>query len=301
MSGADSGIETGSESNGSTTMSVESPPRVNNDPPDPPRHPSEEDSGAPAAPEAPAGLCFQNVVPLPDQNGYSCLQEGGLLYDEPSRHPCVGKMRHAHRKGVRWWPNSCLKGRDVLSERKLRIGAITNKVDLVHRLLMNGVNPRAADERRRTALHFAACKGNLLIVKMLLEYGANPNQKDIVGNTALHLAVCTSHTEVITLLLKAGTDVNSLDNSGRTPLHLAQSKLRLLQMDLAKSSESLKQEVMQVIEMMQVYLQRSGKSAECDLLGTFSTRIRLHQTRQEVDNDVQDLLSSLAHLSLHKT
>lgn len=39
---------------------------------------------------------------------------------------------------------------------------------------------------------------------------------------------------------------------------------------------------MQVIEMMQVYLQRSGKSAECDLLGTFSTRIRLHQTRQEV-------------------
>lgn len=72
------------------------------------------------APEAPAGLCFQNVVPLPDQNGYSCLQEGGLLYDEPSRHPCVGKMRHAHRKGVRWWPNSCLKGRDVLSESSPR-------------------------------------------------------------------------------------------------------------------------------------------------------------------------------------
>lgn len=295
MSGADSGIDTGSESNGSTTMSVGSPPRMNPDP---------EGAEAPgSSEEPPAGLCFQNVHP--SQYGYACAGTQGrcLSQGQPLQHACLGKMRSSQKRSARWRHTlgSSPRSKDLLGERKLRIAAITNKVDLVHKLLESGVNPCASDERQRTALHFAACKGNLSVVNLLLEHGANPNQKDIVGNTALHLAVCTSHTQVITLLLKAGTDVNSLDNSGRTPLHLAQSKLRLLKMDLAKSSDTLKQEVMQVIEMMQVYLQRSGKSAECDLLGTFSTRIRLHQTRQEVDKDVQDLLSSLAHLSLHKT
>lgn len=300
MSGTDSGIDTGSESNGSTSMSVGSPPRQN------PDHeqadPQDEDAAEP--------LFFRNVAPL----SVHCLSAmavepaGSLCKStsedtESSPRAWLGKMRMQHRRAHRWrhLPGHCSSTRDIISERKLRIAAITNQIPLARQLLEDGVNPCAADDRRRTALHFAACKGHLQIIKMLLEHGANPNQRDIVGNTALHLAVCTSHTEVITQLLKAGTDVNSLDNSGRTPLHLAQSKLRLLKVDMSKSSENVKQEVIKVIEMLQIYLQRSGKPAESDLLGAFSTRLRLHQTRQEVDNDVQDLLSSLAHLSLHKT
>lgn len=304
MSGTDSGIETGSESNGSTSMSVGSPPRLNAD--NDQVEPQDEEVGEPAAP------FFRSVQPLAVQclgamatESSSSLHGHGTMEDGDSSSPraWLGKIRMQHRRAYRWrhLPGNGSAFRNIIGERKLRIAAITNQIPLVRRLLETGVNPCAADERSRTALHFAACKGHLEIIKMLLEHGADPNQRDIVGNTPLHLAVCTSHTEVITHLLKAGTDVNSLDNSGRTPLHLAQSKLRVLKVDVSKSSENVKQEVMNVIEMLQVYLQRSGKPAESDLLGAFSTRLRLHQTRQEVDNDVQDLLSSLAHLSLHKT
>ncbi|KAH9365423.1 hypothetical protein HPB48_003213 [Haemaphysalis longicornis] len=227
MSGTDSGIDTGSESNGSTSMSVGSPPRQNADHEQ--ADPQDEDAAEP--------VFFSSVAPLAVQ----CLSAMAVEPTESlcrsaaddekfSTRPWLGKMRMQHRRLHRWrfLSGLCSRTRDIVT-------------------------------------------------------------------------VCTSHTEVITQLLKAGTDVNSLDNSGRTPLHLAQSKLRLLKVDMSKSSENVKQEVIKVIEMLQVYLQRSGKPAESDLLGAFSTRLRLHQTRQEVDNDVQDLLSSLAHLSLHKT
>ena len=120
------------------------------------------------------------------------------------------------------------------------------------------------------------------IVKLLLEYGADPNQKDVVGNTPLHLAACIDKIDIITLLLKAGTDINSSDNCGRTPLNIAQAKLKLLQSNTSTNSYQLKNEVLQVVEMMLIYLQRSGKNAEVDLLSAFSSRLNLHQTKEEV-------------------
>ena len=166
----------------------------------------------------------------------------------------------------------------------------------------------------------------------MLEKGADPNQKDAIGNTALHLAVCTNNVEVITLLLSAGTDIKSLDNWGRTPLHLAQSKLKMIQSmqrsDLSINSGQLKNEVLQVLQMMSIYWHRSGKSAE--LLTAFTNRLHLSQTSEEVTisynkyiciyrgrtnkglavlslifvflekvgTDVKDLLTSLSHLTL---
>ncbi len=51
--------------------------------------------------------------------------------------------------------------------------------------LLEGVDVNAADEKRRTALHFAATKGNLAVLKMLLDHGANVDSRDALGNTAL--------------------------------------------------------------------------------------------------------------------
>ncbi|KAH8026686.1 hypothetical protein HPB51_024185 [Rhipicephalus microplus] len=241
MSGTDSGIETGSESNGSTSMSVESPPRLNAD--NDHAEPQDEEVGDAGAPffRSVQPLAVQCLGAMATESSAALLGHGGAMEDGDlsSLHAWHGKMRMLQRRARRWrfLSGNCAAFRNIIGERKLRIAAITNQIPLVRRLLETGVNPCAADERSRTALHFAACKGHLDIIKMLLEHGANPNQRDIVGNTPLHLAVCTSHTEVITHLLKAGTDVNSLDNSGRTPLHLAQSKLRVLKVDVAKSSE----------------------------------------------------------------
>lgn len=125
-----------------------------------------------------------------------------------------------------------------------------------------------------------------LSAQLLLEKGADPNQKDAIGNTALHLAVCTNNIEVITLLLSAGTDINSLDNRGRTPLHLAQSKLKMIQSmqrsDVSITSSQLKNEVLQVLQMMSVYWHRSGRSKELELLTAFTNRLHLSQTCEEV-------------------
>ena len=207
---------------------------------------------------------------------------------------------------------SCFKSplyHEILAEKKLRTAATTGDLDQVKELLDDGVDPSCSDNKHRTALHFAACTGNVSIARLLLERGADPNLQDVVGNTPLHLAACTNKTEMVTLLLKYGTDVTVLDKSGRSPLHLAEAKLKILQAPSRNTGHSsssssssgvsnLKMQVLQVIEMIQVYLQRSGKLAAVDVLTNFSSRIHQHQTKEEVDHDVHELLSSLSHLSI---
>lgn len=191
-------------------------------------------------------------------------------------------------------------GLDLLN-KKLRNAANLGDVELVKNLLDQGADACSCDARSRTSLHFAACKGEIGIAQLLLEHGADPNLQDVLGNTPLHLAACTNNTSMVTLLLKYGTDVTVLDKSGRTPLHLAESKLKILQspsVETVSSPTNLKMQVLQVIEMIQIYLQRSGKHAAADALGKFTNRLHSHQTKQEVDMDVQDLLASLNHMSL---
>ncbi|XP_054155118.1 ankyrin repeat domain-containing protein 54-like [Oppia nitens] len=223
-----------------------------------------------------------------------------LNYNSEEQHDLKPKMRSIRPKSHDIKRKHISK--DITGERLLRRSANCNDIETVRRLLDEGIDPVSCDERSRTALHFAACKGNTQIAQLLLEKGANPNQKDAIGNTPLHLAACTNNIQVITLLLSAGTDIHSLDNSGRTPLHLAQSKLKLIQSmqrsDSTINSKHLKNEVMQVLEMMSIYWHRSGKNAELELLTTFTNRLHLSQTSEEVGTDVSDLLTSLSHLSL---
>lgn len=220
-----------------------------------------------------------------------------FLFDQ---HEYCGKMR---TKKKLWSSKAChmnALGLDVLN-KKLRTAANLGDVEMIKNLLDQGADPCSCDARSRTSLHFAACKGEIAIAQLLLEHGADPNLQDVLGNTPLHLAACTNNTSMVTLLLKYGTDVTVLDKSGRTPLHLAESKLKILQspaLDAASSPTNLKMQVLQVIEMIQIYLQRSGKHAAADALDKFTNRLHSHQTKQEVDMDVQDLLASLNHMSL---
>merc|ERR1719412_3055461 len=201
-----------------------------------------------------------------------------------------------------------------IAERKMRLAAGTNNNEQIERLLANGINPNAADEHKRTALHISASKGYAKCVDILLQSGANPNLKDLLGNTPLHLAACTNHIEVVTLLLRAGTNVGTLDNNGRTPVQLAQSKLKLLQRNhihfpagsRGRSSEAsemgkVKTEVAQVVALMREYLSKTGhgaNSAYSELLNSFSCRFNLHQTQDDINSDLQTLLDSLGSLKL---
>ena len=243
-------------------------------------------------------------------NGHNESNNESLTFNSESHHPVNQYYEHQHdycgkmRSKKKLWSSRSNHMNTFGSEflnKKLRTAANLGDVALVKHLLDQGAEACSCDARSRTSLHFAACKGEISIAQLLLENGADPNLQDVLGNTPLHLAACTNNTSMVTLLLKYGTDVTVLDKSGRTPLHLAESKLKILQtpgIDSPSSPTNLKMQVLQVIEMIQIYLQRSGKHAAASALGKFTDRLQSHQTKQEVDMDVQDLLASLNHMSL---
>lgn len=188
-------------------------------------------------------------------------------------------------------------GKDLYAVKRLREAANSNDIDTVRRLLEDGVDPCAADDKGRTALHFSSCNGNETIVQLLLSYGANPNQRDSLGNTPLHLAACTNHVPVITTLLRGGARVDALDRAGRTPLHLARSKLNILQEGESRSIETLRGEVTQIIQMLREYLNIMGQNEEKEKLEHISNQLQNTRTREQVD-EVTDLLASFTSLSI---
>ncbi|XP_020793927.1 ankyrin repeat domain-containing protein 54 [Boleophthalmus pectinirostris] len=207
----------------------------------------------------------------------------------------VGKSRR-HQRAVRSLGPS---GKDIYAVKRLREAANGNDIDTVRRLLEDDIDPCAADDKGRTALHFSSCNGNESIVQLLLSYGADPNQRDSLGNTPLHLAACTNHVPVITTLLRGGARVDALDRAGRTPLHLARSKLNILQEGDSRSLENLRGEVTQIIQMLREYLNLMGQSEAKERLEHISTQLQHTRTKEQVD-EVTDLLASFTSLSLQK-
>ena len=79
----------------------------------------------------------------------------------------------------------------------------------IRRLLAEGANPNAADNRGISALMNAAHAGRSETVKILLNAGANPNAAEKKYNfTALVFATSKNHPEVVKVLLDAGANPN---------------------------------------------------------------------------------------------
>ncbi|XP_040841807.1 ankyrin repeat domain-containing protein 54 isoform X2 [Ochotona curzoniae] len=205
----------------------------------------------------------------------------------------AGRLRRAARAHRRFGP----MGKETHALKRLRDSANANDVETVQQLLEDGTDPCAADDKGRTALHFASCNGNDQIVQLLLDHGADPNQRDGLGNTPLHLAACTSHVPVITTLLRGGARVDALDRAGRTPLHLAKSKLSILQEGHSQCLEAVRLEVKQIIHMLREYLERLGRHEQRERLDDLCTRLQMTSTKEQVD-EVTDLLASFTSLSL---
>ncbi|XP_045077566.1 ankyrin repeat domain-containing protein 54-like [Coregonus clupeaformis] len=203
------------------------------------------------------------------------------------------------RRQVRARRNVGPIGKDIYAVKRFREAANGNDIDTVRRLLQEDIDPCAADDKGRTALHFSSCNGNESIVQLLLSYGADPNQRDGLGNTPLHLAACTNHVPVITTLLRGGARVDALDRAGRTPLHLARSKLNILQEGDSRSIETLRGEVTQIIQMLREYLNVMGQSEARERLDHISSQLQHTRTKEQVD-EVTDLLASFTSLSLQK-
>ncbi|KAF7220639.1 transcript variant X2, partial [Nothobranchius furzeri] len=172
----------------------------------------------------------------------------------------LGKVTESKaRRQHRTFRNLGPIGKDVYAAKRLREAANSNDIDTVRKHLQDGMDPCAADDKGRTALHFSSCNGNDSI----------------------------------------GARVDALDRAGRTPLHLARSKLNILQEGESRSLETLRGEVLQIIQMLREYLKLVGQSEAKERLEHISTQLQQTRTREQVD-EVTDLLASFTSLSLQK-
>lgn len=106
---------------------------------------------------------------------------------------------------------------------------------------------------------------------------------------------------ILYIIYILGTDINSCDAQGRSPLHLAQSKLRLLSQCKNGVCTSVKQTVLQVIEMLIAYFDKQKDSTdEAELLNAFQNRLQISDNGDKVSTEIQDLLNNLSTLELNK-
>lgn len=213
-------------------------------------------------------------------------------------------------------------GRSQIATRKLSKTVSDGSYDQICHLLRQGANPKIADSKGRTPLHFAACRGEAGIVQILISHGASVNEQDNIGNTALHLACTAGHVGVVTTLLKAGTDPMASDSRGSTPLHLALSRLRILNTDsLHKHTPSQRRHEMEkIIDMIREYLRlgvdggldddddniekqgdliKGQTKKEVQELENLAAKLTLTETPEQVD-EVTSLLQTFTELSIHK-
>lgn len=77
----------------------------------------------------------------------------------------------------------------------------------------------AYDNKRRTALLYAARFGRTFAVSRLLDAKASLGFADREGQVPLFAAACNEHLDTVDLLLRAGSNINATDQYFRTPLH----------------------------------------------------------------------------------
>jgi ankyrin repeat protein len=93
-------------------------------------------------------------------------------------------------------------------------------------LVSVGMPVDALDASQRTALHYAASKGNNEIAAELIRNNASVFVQDKKGRTPLHLATMSRSNTVVDTLLAAGAPRTLRDIDGNTPRDVYQDSLR---------------------------------------------------------------------------
>lgn len=102
----------------------------------------------------------------------------------------------------------------------------TSSLEVVSRLTPN--EPTATVQQRnppqsRTAIMYAAERGNVRMLEMLIANGADPSERDSCGMTALHIACQSGQLDAAAKLIScnASQNLDERNADGLTPFHLA--------------------------------------------------------------------------------
>ena len=122
--------------------------------------------------------------------------------------------------------------RDAFYCTPLIFAVVFGHVDSIRLLLDHKADVNLEDTEGRTALHHAIRSKRIktdrpLIVRLLLKNGANPNARNKKRRTPLHLASKRADLlEVVRLLLEHGANLDAEDKDGKTPLQLSLDRER---------------------------------------------------------------------------
>ena len=107
----------------------------------------------------------------------------------------------------------------------LHYAACDGDIDSVCRLVADGADVNLQDKRGWTPLHFAAQARSKESVVYLLEHGAAVDVEDVHGNTPLSTATfnCRGDGSVIHILREAGADPKKENKHGVSPVKLART------------------------------------------------------------------------------
>lgn len=114
-------------------------------------------------------------------------------------------------------------------DRKLLNCARNGDPGGVQNAIANGANVNAQDKARgqKTALHYAARRGDLQIIKKLTDSNADPDIWDDIGFSPLFFAVSKNNTEAVKALISYGADPDARNPRRNTALHVAMWDTRL--------------------------------------------------------------------------
>ncbi|CZR58736.1 uncharacterized protein PAC_08628 [Phialocephala subalpina] len=111
-----------------------------------------------------------------------------------------------------------LNKKDDRKRTALIWAALKGNETLVQLLLEKGADIEANDNDGKTALLWVTLLGKENLVQLLLEKGADIEAKNSDGRTALLLVALLGNEAIVQLLLKEGADIEAKDNDGRTAL-----------------------------------------------------------------------------------
>lgn len=137
---------------------------------------------------------------------------------------CTSVLNESVERVLAATPRSTMDVGDVTGRSALSWAAQRGDRRTIRTLISYGADPNKADVERGTPFIWSVIGGHVHIIKLLLAIGANVDAKGDFGRISLSLsAQQDSCLNITKLLVNYGADVETQDKGGFTPLHWAVS------------------------------------------------------------------------------